>query len=327
MKIKLAQIITLLLTTLTICAVSGCSTWETLKSAHTTTDISGNAKTQPIDTHVKVKVDVIKPKTIPLLTRGMTGNEALWYNEALALLGYLPVTWNDPQTSDLQSTTAATYTTPTNDTENDEMIESQFATQLVHHQLEPILSVQWSWKGNYPEALQNDWNPYKATAITQGAIMSFEHQHQLAVDGIAGPEVNQALYQALLHHQQNSQPYTYIEVQKTKPETLQVWESGQPIFKSLANTGIAASPTPNGIWPVYLRLKEQTMRGTNPNGTPYDDPGVPFINYFYHSDAVHGFIRASYGFPQSLGCVELPIINAKTVYSIIHYGTPVQIIS
>lgn len=31
------------------------------------------------------------------------------------------------------------------------------------------------------------------------------------------------------------------------------------------------------------------------------------INYFDKSQAVHGFLRVSYGFPQGLGCVEVPI--------------------
>jgi hypothetical protein len=39
---------------------------------------------------------------------------------------------------------------------------------------------------------------------------------------------------------------------------------------------------------------------------------VYWINYFNGGDAVHGFVRASYGFPQSLGCVELPIPTAMS---------------
>jgi hypothetical protein len=40
---------------------------------------------------------------------------------------------------------------------------------------------------------------------------------------------------------------------------------------------------------------------------------------------VHGFPRAAYGFPQSLGCVELPIPNAAIAWTYIHYGTPVTV--
>ena len=48
------------------------------------------------------------------------------------------------------------------------------------------------------------------------------------------------------------------------------------------------------------------MSGYNPDGSYYSDPGMPDVAYFNGGDAVHGFLRASYGFPQSLGCVELP---------------------
>ena len=37
------------------------------------------------------------------------------------------------------------------------------------------------------------------------------------------------------------------------------------------------------------------MAGTNPDGSHYDDPGVPWVSYFHGGDALHGFIRASYG--------------------------------
>jgi len=67
------------------------------------------------------------------------------------------------------------------------------------------------------------------------------------------------------------------------------------------------------------------MQGVNPNGTPYADP-VHWINYFDGGEAVHGFPRASYGFPQSLGCVELPLNVAPIVYSHVHYGTLVTVL-
>ena len=49
------------------------------------------------------------------------------------------------------------------------------------------------------------------------------------------------------------------------------------------------------------------MSGTNPNGTHYDDPGIRWISYFHGGEALHAFNRASFGTPQSLGCVELPL--------------------
>jgi lipoprotein-anchoring transpeptidase ErfK/SrfK len=62
------------------------------------------------------------------------------------------------------------------------------------------------------------------------------------------------------------------------------------------------------------------MSGTNPDGSHYNDPGVPWVSYFNGGDAVHGFLRGSYGTPQSLGCVELPIATAQRVYSKLALG-------
>jgi lipoprotein-anchoring transpeptidase ErfK/SrfK len=67
------------------------------------------------------------------------------------------------------------------------------------------------------------------------------------------------------------------------------------------------------------------MVGTNPDGTHYNDPGVPWVNYFNGGDAVHGFERGSYGSPQSNGCVELPISTAHDVYRLLSIGDIVQI--
>jgi lipoprotein-anchoring transpeptidase ErfK/SrfK len=40
---------------------------------------------------------------------------------------------------------------------------------------------------------------------------------------------------------------------------------------------------------------------------------------------VHGFLRGSYGSPQSLGCVELPYAAAGTAYQLMNYGTLVTV--
>ena len=34
------------------------------------------------------------------------------------------------------------------------------------------------------------------------------------------------------------------------------------------------------------------MSGTNPDGSHYSDPGVPYVAYFNGGDAVHGFSAA-----------------------------------
>jgi lipoprotein-anchoring transpeptidase ErfK/SrfK len=66
------------------------------------------------------------------------------------------------------------------------------------------------------------------------------------------------------------------------------------------------------------------MRGTNPDGSTYADP-VSWVSYFSAGEAVHYFPRGSYGFPQSLGCVELPYTQAEQVWPYMTYGTLVTV--
>ena len=42
-------------------------------------------------------------------------------------------------------------------------------------------------------------------------------------------------------------------------------------------------------------------------------------------EALHGYIRASYGFPQSLGCVEMPFATAGQVWPHTPIGTLVTV--
>jgi lipoprotein-anchoring transpeptidase ErfK/SrfK len=67
------------------------------------------------------------------------------------------------------------------------------------------------------------------------------------------------------------------------------------------------------------------MKGTNLDGTTYDDPNVPWASYFYGGDALHGFVRASYGSPQSNGCVEMSIAQAGALWPYTPIGTLVTV--
>ncbi len=239
----------------------------------------------------------------PVTVSYQTGTFSLIRMEQLlAQLGYLPLTWqplsgapaalNDPnaQLSEAYSPPQGTYT----------------------------------WKPGYPVQLTSQWVPNQYGVILQGAVMAFEADHGLTMDGVVGSQVWHAMFRALTLRQRNSHGYTYALASQKVPETLTVWHDGKVIFKNLANTGIPASPSQVGTYPVYLKYRFQVMRGTNPNGTKYADP-VWWVSYFYQGDAVHYFPRASYGFPQSLGCVELPYGPAKFIWPYLTYGTLVTV--
>jgi peptidoglycan hydrolase-like protein with peptidoglycan-binding domain len=187
-------------------------------------------------------------------------------------------------------------------------------------------SLLWRFS-DAPSSLAALWKPGVPNVITTGAIMAFEGAHGLTVDGEAGPRVWTALLQAVARRQVTTSPYDYVVVNQTVPETASVWRDGQIIFTTLVNTGIAVAPTPPGTYPVFARYLVTTMTGKNPDGKPYSDPGIPWVSYFNGGDALHGYTRASYGFPQSLGCVEMTYANAETMFGLTPLGTLVNVLA
>jgi peptidoglycan hydrolase-like protein with peptidoglycan-binding domain len=182
----------------------------------------------------------------------------------------------------------------------------------------------WRWSG-LPAALTSQWTPGTYGVVTKGAVMAFETQHGLTHTGQAGPQTWSALLAAALAEQGDSQPYDYVSVSKTSPETVSVYQNGSVAYSTLANTGVAAAPTATGTFPVFEHVVSTTMTGTNPTGSHYVDPNIPWVSYFNGGDALHGYVRGSYGFPQSDGCVEMPPSNAAVVYPMTPIGTLVTV--
>ena len=184
----------------------------------------------------------------------------------------------------------------------------------------------FAWRWTMPGSFTSLWSPGEPNTMTQGAVMAFENQESMATDGVAGPKVWEALLQAFAAGQVDTYGhYDWVDVTTSLPEHVTVWRDGQVVYTTRANTGIAAAPTALGTWPVYVRYVTTTMRGTNPDGSKYADPGVPWVSYFHGGDALHGFIRPGYGYPQSLGCVEMPPANAEVVYPYTPLGTLVTV--
>jgi peptidoglycan hydrolase-like protein with peptidoglycan-binding domain len=185
----------------------------------------------------------------------------------------------------------------------------------------------FTWRfGKTPSSLRALWLLGQPNVITRGAVMAFEAAHGLLTDGAPGPKVWSALLQAVAARQVTTQPYDYVIVNQTLPESATVWRNGQYVFTALVNTGIPVAQTAVGTFPVYARYLVTTMSGKNPDGTHYSDPGIPWVSYFNGGDALHGFIRASYGFPQSLGCVEMTYPNAQTMFPLTPLGTLVTVL-
>jgi peptidoglycan hydrolase-like protein with peptidoglycan-binding domain len=222
--------------------------------------------------------------------------------QLLANAGYLPVSWS-PAGSPVSRTRLAE-------------VDAAVTPPPGH----------FSWRyANTPPELQQLWIPGQPNTITRGAVMMFEHDHGLAVDGIAGEGVWRALLADTVAGKVRTAGYTYVYVHRKVPQLLTLWHNGAIVLTSPGNTGVPAAPTQLGTYAVFEHIRVGTMRGVNPDGTRYDDPGIRWISYFHRGEALHSFNRASFGTPQSLGCVELPLATAAKVWPYTPIGTLVTI--
>jgi hypothetical protein len=227
--------------------------------------------------------------------------------EILAQLGYLPLTWTPAEGAAAGAHAAST---------------ASAAGQLAAAYAPPAGA--FHWQPGYPAQLRSFWSQGKANTLDRGAITGFEADHGLPTDGAAGSKVWKTLLTAAAAGKRNTHGYSYAIASERLPETLTIWHDGHKVFSSPANTGIGVAPTATGTYAVYEKLPFQIMQGTNPDGSHYSDP-VSWVSYFNGGDAVHYFSRGSYGWPQSLGCVELPYTAAKNAYPYLPYGTLVTV--
>jgi hypothetical protein len=222
--------------------------------------------------------------------------------EILAQLGYLPLTWTPAPGAVVpgdnpQAQVAAAYAPPAG---------------------------TFTWQPGYPSSLRSLWAQGSDNTVDTGAITGFEADHELTITESMTKTVWASLLKAAAANDRNTSGYSYAIANQHLPETLTIWHNGQQRLVTPANTGISVSQTEVGTFPVYEKLPFQIMSGTNPDGSHYADP-VEWVSYFNGGDAVHYFPRGSYGWNQSLGCVELPWSTSHEAYDLLPYGTLVTV--
>jgi hypothetical protein len=242
-----------------------------------------------------------RTQTVQSLSLGVPVGSTLRLHQILSQLGYLPLSWQ-PKSSSKLSTALA---------------QKQAALHA------PTGTFTWRYPDT-PSPLKALWRPNDWTRLTQGAVMAFQHDHGLSVDGIPGPQTWHTLIKASLENDGTSS-YSFVLVHRNVPQTLILWSNGRTVLTARVNTGVPAAPTPLGTHAVFEHIPVGTMRGVNPDGTRYVDPGIKWISYFNGGEAIHGFNRPTYGFPQSVGCVEAPDDTAAKIWPYTPIGTLVTI--
>jgi lipoprotein-anchoring transpeptidase ErfK/SrfK len=100
-------------------------------------------------------------------------------------------------------------------------------------------------------------------------------------------------------------------------QTLGIYEDGKLVFAALIASGMEPFFTKPGLFQIYEKLETTTMMGAfeADRSDFYYLEDVPYTLYYDEARALHGaYWRTYYGFPQSHGCVNLSISDARIVY-------------
>jgi lipoprotein-anchoring transpeptidase ErfK/SrfK len=124
-----------------------------------------------------------------------------------------------------------------------------------------------------------------------------------------GPRLFQPVDVASLPHQPTTLTEKWIEVVLSE-QRVTAWEGNTPVMSFLTSTGLPNTPTVQGKYNIYWKLKSTLMAGPG-----YYLPEVPYTMYFYAGYGLHGaYWHDSFGQPMSHGCVNLSLDNAKTLF-------------
>src|SRR5262249_121353 len=140
--------------------------------------------------------------------------------QLLAQAGYLPVDWT-PAGSEVARTPRG-------------------QTNAAIHA--PAGSFTWRYS-NTPSELVHMWKEGQGNVIERGAVMMYQSDHDLAVDGVPGPQVWGALIADAIAGTRKTDGYSYVYVHRNVPQSLNLWHNGSVILSSPGNTGVPAAPT------------------------------------------------------------------------------------
>ncbi len=100
-------------------------------------------------------------------------------------------------------------------------------------------------------------------------------------------------------------------------QTIAVYDNYELVFATLIASGLDPFWTRPGLFQVYKKLNSTPMRGSfeTDRSDAYYLEDVPWTMYFDEARALHGaYWRANLGFPQSHGCVNLSIGDARWLF-------------
>ena len=105
------------------------------------------------------------------------------------------------------------------------------------------------------------------------------------------------------------------------------YEKDKLVKSFLVSAGAPLTPTVEGQFSIFRKVRVQDMRGANADGSRYFQPSVQYVNYFFRDYAIHGnyWRPLSYfgNVNSSHGCVGIVNSDAAWIYDWAVVGTPV----
>jgi lipoprotein-anchoring transpeptidase ErfK/SrfK len=111
-------------------------------------------------------------------------------------------------------------------------------------------------------------------------------------------------------------------------QTISVYENYQLVYATLIASGLDPFWTRPGVFQIYEKLETTPMSGSfeADRSDAYYLEDVPWTMYFDEARAIHGaYWRANLGFPQSHGCVNASIGDARWLFDWAEVGDWVYI--
>ncbi|MFE1745279.1 L,D-transpeptidase [Coleofasciculus sp. H7-2] len=112
----------------------------------------------------------------------------------------------------------------------------------------------------------------------------------------------------------------WIEVNLSK-QRLIAWEGGRRVYSVPISSGKRSTPTRVGTFTIQSKHRSTRMRGRG-----YNVANVPYTMYYSGGYAIHGaYWHNRFGTPVSHGCVNMPVGQARKLYSFASPGTKVVV--
>jgi hypothetical protein len=130
---------------------------------------------------------------------------------------------------------------------------------------------------------------------------------------VYGPSVGVARFKARPASIRSSERWVGVNLRE---QTVVAYEGDKPVYAALAATGLAATPTVQGVFRTWLRLVSRKMSGGSAaTGGYYYLEEVPWTCYFYSGYALHAaYWHDAFGRPRSHGCVNLSPYDAWWIF-------------